>query len=287
MSSELQQPRQRIDEIDRQLVRLVAERMTTVRSIGQAKERDAVTALRDHDREQAVLANWQTEASSHGLSDYFVGRILREVLNYSRRIQEEQLDRGSEAVRTSRVRVGFHGACGSYSDMALAKLFAERPECGLEPIGFASFAKSVDALEKGELDYSLLPIENTIAGSLNETYQLLAERQLSIVDEEILQIDHCLVGLAGASIDNLKVIRSHPVALQQCTTWLNTLSGCAPEGRTDTASSAASLLDDADLSVGAICSEDNAARLGLTVLARDIANQAHNYTRFEIGRAHV
>ncbi len=77
-------------------------------------------------------------------------------------------------------------------DRQLVQLVAER-------MGYSSFTQSVTALEAGELDYALLPIENTIAGSLNETYGLLAERQLSIVDEEILPVDHCLVGLPGAT----------------------------------------------------------------------------------------
>jgi len=280
MSADLQQPRSRIDEIDRQLVQLVAERMNAVRRIGRSKGRNADAPLRDNQREQEVLANWQAQAEAQGLSGYFAGRILREVMNYSRRVQEEQLDRGEKEAGVKRVRVGYQGTSGSYSDLTLTKLFDERPDCRLERTGFDSFGKAVAALESGALDYTLLPIENTIAGSLNETYQLLADHQLSIVDEEILPVEHCLVGLPGAEVDRLRVIRSHPVALQQCRTWLNTLPGCAAEGHIDTASSAESLLTDNDPQVGAICSEEAAARLGLTILARNIANQSHNYTRF-------
>ncbi len=280
MSGELQPPRSRIDEIDRQLVELVAERMNAVRDIGKSKSADTEAPLRDHSREQEVQAHWQDEAETHGLSSYFTGRILREVMNYSRRVQEELLDRSQDATHVRHLKVGFQGVAGSYSDLTLTKLFSERPQCRLERKGFSSFARAVDALENGDLDYALLPIENTIAGSLNETYQLLANRQLSIVDEEILPVDHCLVGLAGADVEQLRVIRSHPVALQQCTIWLNKLSNCATEGTTDTASSAEMLLANNDPHEAAICSEEAAGRLGLTILQRNIANQAHNYTRF-------
>jgi 3-deoxy-7-phosphoheptulonate synthase len=280
MSAQLQPPRNRIDEIDRQIVQLVAERMKAVRDIGRSKSGDSGTPLRDHHREQEVLGNWQTLAAEHGLSGYFTGRILREVMNYSRRVQEELLDRGQDQTDHRFVRVGYQGISGSYSDLTLTKLFSERPHCQVERRGFSTFASSVDALEADQLDYVLLPIENTIAGSLNETYQLLADRQLSIVDEEILPVEHCLVGLPGADIRQLQIIRSHPVALQQCQSWLNTLSSCASEGHPDTASSAQSVLDDNNPRIAAICSEEAAERLGLTVLARDIADQTHNYTRF-------
>ncbi|MFT5314468.1 MAG: 3-deoxy-7-phosphoheptulonate synthase [Candidatus Krumholzibacteriia bacterium] len=280
MSAELQSPRHRIDEIDRQLVQLIAERMSAVRSIGQAKGRDTDAPLRDQSREQFVLANWQAEAQKQGLSDYFVGRILREVLNYSRRIQEEQLDRSQEDAGIKQVRVGFLGISGSYSDLCVSKLFAERPACQLQRSGYGSFAKLVDAVESGEIKYALLPIENTIAGSLHETYRLLADRQVSIVDEEILAIEHCLVGLPGATVDQLRVIRSHPVALQQCASWIDSQKNCVTEGRSDTATSAASVLADNDPSVGAICSEEVAGSLELNILARGIDNKGHNYTRF-------
>ena len=138
----------------------------------------------------------------------------------------------------------------------------------------------MDALESGQLDYTLLPIENTIAGSLNETYKMLEQRQLSIVDEEVLSVQHCLVGIPGSDIKKLKTVRSHPVALQQCANWLNGLSGCSAESRTSTVEGARSVITENDPEVGAICSEDAADDLGLEVLARSIADQAHNFTRF-------
>lgn len=181
---------------------------------------------------------------------------------------------------TAMLRVGFLGATGSYSDLTLTKLFTQRAQLKLHRQGYDSLTQAVDALESGQLDYTLLPIENTIAGSLNETYKMLEERQLSIVDEEVLSVEHCLVGLPGADITQLKTVRSHPVALQQCTNWLSGLSGCSAESRSSTVEGAKSVITENDPSVGAICSETAAADLGLEVLARGIADQAHNYTRF-------
>ena len=97
MTARLRQARLRIDEIDREMVRLMAERMSAVRNIGEEKNDDQGTPLRDDDRERRVLENWLKEAGAHDLSSYYVGRVLREVMNYSRRMQEDQLDRRGDA----------------------------------------------------------------------------------------------------------------------------------------------------------------------------------------------
>ena len=280
MSAKLQQPRHRIDKIDREIVRLVAERMHAVREIGRAKGDNLAEPLRNHDREREVLENWLAEAGAQDLSSYYVGRILREVMNYSRRVQEDLLDRRETDGLHRSLRVGYQGTTGSFSDLTLTKLYAGSRGDKLRRIGFRTFTAAIDALEAGELDYTLLPIENTIAGSLNETYQLLAERPLTIVAEEILPVEHCLVGLSGAQMENLRTIRSHTVALQQCAGFLSRMVDCARETRSDTARAAESVLADGDPGVGAICSAEAAHRLGLTVLDRGIADQPHNFTRF-------
>jgi chorismate mutase/prephenate dehydratase len=282
MTPELQPPRARIDEIDRQLIALVAERMEAVRAICRSKGSNGDAPLRDHRREQEVLANWQRAAAEVGLSPFFAGRILREVMNYSRRVQEELLDRPQtdDGTAPTAVRVGRIGSTGSYSDLALTKLFAERGADGLVRVPFAGFTAAVDALERGDLDHVFLPIENTIAGSLNETYTLLSERDLHIVDEEILPVEHCLAGLPGADLAEVRVVRSHPVALQQCTRWLGARPDCTAEACADSATAAEIVAGGSDPTEAAICSEEAASRLGLRVLARDIADQPLNATRF-------
>ncbi|MCB1182547.1 3-deoxy-7-phosphoheptulonate synthase [bacterium] len=289
MSAEkLHTPRARIDEIDRRLVALVAERMDAVRAIGRTKGADDAQPLRDHRREQEVLANWQDAAAEHGLSPFFAGRILREVMNYSRRVQEELLDRPQDdaTAGAAPVRVGRIGSPGSYSDLALTKLFAERGEGALTPVAFAGFTAAVDALERDEVDFAFLPIENTIAGSLNETYALLTGRDLHIVDEEILPVEHIVAGRPGADLAAVRVVRSHPVALQQCAAWLGARPGCRAEACADSATAAQIVADGDDPTAAAICSEEAASRLGLQVLARGIADQALNATRFVLmGRA--
>lgn len=277
--TELKDMRGEIDRIDADLIGLIAERMAAVRTVASVKGAAPEVPLRDDRREREVLSAWTAKAKAEGLSTYHVGRILRELLAYSRRIQEGILDRDESSPVTSPVRVGFQGVESSYSDLALEKLFATRAGDLRKSQGFQSFAAVVAALEADELDYAFLPIENTIAGSLNEVYQLLADRSLKIVDEEIWPVEHCLVAAPGTTLETLRTVRSHPVALQQCGRFLGSLA-VAAETTFDTALAGEQVAAEGRVDLAAICSEQTAIRLGLVVLSRQVADQGSNFTRF-------
>ncbi len=272
--------RELIDQIDQQIVELIAQRMEAVHEIAACKREVETAPLRDNEREGRVHDAWSSRANELGLSEYYVGRVLREILRYSRRIQEGLLDRGENTQVERLTRVGIQGEAGSYSDMALGKLFATRKSGRFEREGFKNFSSVFDALESGRVDYALLPIENTVAGSLNEVYQLLAERAVVIVDEEPLPIEHCLLGLPGAQLERIHTVRSHPVALQQCQDFLGSLPSTTSESFYDTAAAAESLLAEQNPEAAAIASEECARRLGLKILKREIADQSLNITRF-------
>ncbi len=275
----LSKPRSDIDQLDRELVRILAERLDAVRAIGQAKGRDPSAPLRDEERERALFAAWARTAEEQGVSSYFAGRVLREILNWSRRDQERFLEPAAKNGPRA-VRVGYQGVPMSYSDLAAQKHFATRDVGRLERIGYRGFAAVFDALEAGEVDYALLPIENTIAGSIDEVYDLLGSRRMTIVGEEVWSVEHCLLGLPGASTEELRVVRSHPVALLQCTRYLEGLVGVRSESFHDTAGAAEAVARDGDRHVAAIASEEAGREYGLVVLRRDISNQPVNITRF-------
>jgi chorismate mutase/prephenate dehydratase len=153
------------------------------------------------------------------------------------------------------LRVGYQGVPGCYSDLALTKFFAARPE-RLARTGHANFTAAFDALERGELDYALLPIENTIVGSIHEVYDLLARRKVTIVGEEVWRVEHCLLALPGVRTEDLRAIRSHPVALQQCQRFLRELSHCSSESFHDTAGAARTVAEEGRPEIGAIASEE-------------------------------
>jgi chorismate mutase/prephenate dehydratase len=272
--------RDAIDGLDREFIKLLSRRMELVRDIGGFKRDNPMAPLRDEDREHEIFRVWAKEAEEAGLSPYFVGRVLREVLNYSRRDQERQLHRPHEGAGTAAVRVGYQGAPACYSDMAITKLFASRDAQRLERVGYPDFGAAVDALESGQINYALLPIENTVAGSINEVYDLLAHRNITIVGEEVWMVEHCLLGLPGAKLEDIELIRSHPVALQQCMKFLGGLVGVRQESYFDTAGAAQSVAHEKKPGIAAIASEEAARYWGLRVLRRGVSDRTLNLTRF-------
>ncbi len=282
---QLDQSREAIDAIDRQLLGLLARRMEAVREIASFKRENLEAPLHDAERERRLFEFWSQEGHKLGLSSYFVGRVLKELLAYSRRDQERRLDSNGRADAAPAVRVAFQGVPGAYSDLALEKLFASRSHATLSKEGHETFEGTLDALEAGEVDYALLPIENTIAGSIHDVYREISHRRVALVDEEIWQVEHCLAAQPGVRVGEVRLVRSHPVALQQCSRFLRGLVGTRAESWYDTAAAAQSVAAGDSSEVAAICSAEAARDLGLEVLRQDIADQAENHTRFVlIGR---
>ena len=276
---DLEALRAELDMLDSQLLDVLAQRLGAIATIADEKVADLDLPLRDEKRELELFDRWAEQAAKRELSPYFVSRILREILNYSRRFQESRLRRSHADDETKTVRVSYQGVRGSYSEQTVRKMFPGQTD-RVEAVGFPSFTGAVDALERGESDYALLPIENSIAGSINETYELLLHRHVPIVAEEVFEIEHCLIGLPGSTIHQLTRVRSHPVALLQCGRFLSSLPDTTVESFEDTAAAVERVARDGDPHAAAIANEAAARLYGLEVLRRDIADQPENVTRF-------
>lgn len=184
--------------------------------------------------------------------------------------------------------VGYQGTEGAYSQLAAKQHFDRRSD-PVRAVGYHSFREMLDALKAAEIDYAVLPIENSIAGSINESYDLLAKMGLSLVGEEYQPIAHCLIGAADVPVSEIRRIYSHPVALAQCGEFLESLEDCHVEEFVDTAMAVEQVKRDADSQQAAIASEQAALLHGLPILRRDIADHPENYTRMVIvaaGREH-
>lgn len=276
----LSKSRETIEAIDRELIRLVHERMVAIREVGRLKGADPDQPLRDVRREHELFEFWAAEGEQYDLSAYHLGRILRELLTWSRRDQERFLEgEDSPRARQDVVRVAFQGVRDAYSDLAARKLFASRGGA-LHTRGCRTFSAALDALEAEEVDYALLPVENTIVGSIEEVWRSLTERSVHVVDEEIWNVEHVLAALPGTRLSELTRVRSHPVALAQCGRFLSGLVGVSVESFHDTAASAAAVAEEGDPTCAALCSEEAARGAGLEILARDVADRRNNVTRF-------
>ncbi len=277
---ELADLRRRLDAIDRRLLEALAERQEVVAAVAARKAGGGRT-IRDAEREQALLGRLVDLGRGLGLQAHLVTRVFREVLDHSLRVQHERIaDAADPSRRRPSLRVGFQGGEGAFSHQCAQQHFAAR-DARVRYLGFPGFRPMLEALSEGRLDYAVLPIENTTAGSINESYDLLADMDLHLVGEEAFKVEHCLIGLPQTNLDDLDRVLSHPVALAQCTRLLSEL-GCRAEAYEDTALAAAKVAADADPRQVAIAS-DAAARLHeLQVLRRGVQDQRSNFTRMVV-----
>jgi len=276
----LQAIRAALDRIDRELLEKLHERLKRVREVSRLKAK-GVPFLRDHEREAELLGRAEGAARELGLDPFRVREIFREIIAMSLKVQEEALLRRESASRSARNarRVAYQGAEASYSHLAARKYFADLADA-MEYRGFATFAEALHDAESGRAGYAFLPIENTTAGSINETYDLLRSTDLQIVGEEVWEVRHCLLGTAKVAPGKLRRVLSHPQALVQCSAFLRGLPRMEPVAYEDTAEAARKVRQDGDPTQAAIASEEAGGLHGLVVIARDIADQPENWTRF-------
>jgi chorismate mutase/prephenate dehydratase len=280
--SDLSELRTQLDTVDRRLLEILKERLDTVAHIARVKA-DGLSYLRDHERETEILERVEGWARELGLDSFRVHEIFREVIAMSLKAQEEALLHRDQVERSTlaATKVAFQGIEGSYSQLAAHKYFAARAS-QMEFVGVRTFAAALEMAESGEVGYAFLPIENTTAGSINQTYDLLRNTTLRVVGEEILHVRHCLLGLDGASAETLRRVLSHPQGLTQCSRFLGGLEGIELVAFEDTAASAREIRNTGDPAQAAIASFEAAEIYGLQVLEENIADQEENWTRFVV-----
>lgn len=177
----------------------------------------------------------------------------------------------------ARRRVGFQGAAGAYSEEAVYRV------CGADAdaVPFKENRDVAHAVADSSVDLGLLPIENTLAGSVHASYDaILAEPAIVAIGESVMPIHHCILALAGATLDTLRSVESHPVALAQCSEFFQRHPAIEARSAYDTAGAAAAVARVGDPTRGALASRAAAKRYGLSVLAESVEDRADNQTRF-------
>jgi len=276
MGKSLEEIRGALDEADRRIVDALAARHSLITEVATAKGEDGRT--RDELREHEVLARVEAHARAAGLEADYIAALFRDIIQHS----VEQQRAGKESAPSpveGPLRVGYQGGAGAYSYLAAQQHFAGRG-VALDCRGYRTFRELIDGVERDRIDYAMLPVENTTAGSINEAYDVLAHAEVAAVGEEVFRVEHCLVALEPVPLAKLRHVASHPQALAQCSEFLATLSECRIESYTDTAMAVAKVVRDGDPAQAAIASREAARRHGLEVLKTGIANQDDNYTRF-------
>ena len=274
--SDLPTLRADLDAVDRRLVEALAERQRLVSDVAAVKAADGALPIQDPDREQTLLSRVHQLAEEAGVDGYFASQLYRQILRHSVRYQ---------AVRQSGeggVRVAYQGVEGCYSHSAARHHFAAVDSVGY--LGQSTFGGAIAALKDGTADRALLPVENTTAGPISGVYDLLVEPGLHIVGEEVLKVEHCLLGVPGATVEGVERIGTHPQAIRQCSLFLDDMKrhGVHVDAEDDTAGAAKAVAEAGDPTRAAIAGEDAAEVYGLEVLKRHVANRKDNFTRFLI-----
>lgn len=176
----------------------------------------------------------------------------------------------------SEQRVAFQGEYGAYSEEAARAVYPRGT-----PVPCRLLRDAFDAVVSGAVEFAVVPVENSQAGSINDTYDLLLEHheRLHIVAEYMLRVRHMLLALPGQTLDSIHIVYSHPQALAQSERFLSTLNARI-EPAYDTAGSARRIAAESLQGVAAVAGRGAAAAYGLEVLAEGIETSLDNYTRF-------
>jgi prephenate dehydratase len=177
---------------------------------------------------------------------------------------------------TAVLSVAYPGRDGAHAATATEQLF---PLAG-SVLPLPSFTAVAEATLAGDVDFGVLPIESSLSGSVNETHDLLHLSALSITGETVLPIRHCLLGVTDVSLEEIRVIRSHPAALDQCRRLLAAMPWASAVAAGTTAEAAADVAERGDPAEAAIAGERAAGLYGLHVLAGDVGDHPEAYTRF-------
>lgn len=257
--------RNTINEIDRALAELFTKRMEAVKEVACYKEERGLPIF-DATRENEVLEKAASYVSDDALRSYYL-LLQKELMRLSKAYQHT-LIKG--------VRIAYSGVAGAFAAIAAEKLF---PEGTLVP--YRDFDSAYRAVETGECELAVLPIENSHAGEVGEVIDLTYRGSLKITGVYDLRIRHHLLALEGATLAEIKTVVSHPQALDQCAAYIKS-SGFEAERAVNTAIAAKTVVERGDKTVAAIASESTASLYGLTVLDHDINESATNTTRFAV-----
>ncbi len=278
--------RGKIDEIDKQIVELYEQRMGISQKVAEYKigtGKKVFDKQRELEKLQKVKSMTHNQFNSHGIEELF-----EQIMSMSRKLQYQLLSEkgslgklpfiGMDELDTEKARVVFQGAEGAYSQAAMAKYFGEH----VNSFHVDTFRDAMSAIDEGSADFAVLPIENSSAGIVSENYDLLVEFENYIVGEQILKIEHCLLGLPGTSLNDIKTVYSHPQSLLQCARYLNEKPGWRQISMQNNAFAARKVSEDGDKGQAAIASAYAGQIYGLEIIKKGVNDCNTNSTRFII-----
>lgn len=279
----LEQCRLDIDSIDKQLLQLLSKRLEVAADIAQYKI-DHNQGIVDKKREHSKIDSLINEAVALGVPSTMAAEIFTAVMSHTVSFEQSYIvQKANEGTLERSTSIAYLGSViGTYSHLAALR-FTSHYRGQVTMKGCGSFEEIVAAVRSGEVEYGLLPVENSSSGTINEASDLLSRSEASLVGEVILPIDHSLLTLPEAKAADITTIYSHPQPIAQCSKFLKERF---PKAEIIYTSSTSDAMDkvrqSGDLTCAAIASMHSARFYGLSVQESDIANHKSNYTRFVV-----
>jgi len=254
--------RKEIDEADKRIVGLIAERMRIAQQVGEEKRKHG-KQIEDTEREKRVLENVRSIAQRESMSQNGIESIYQQIFAMSKSVEG--------------MVIAFQGEIGAYSEEAAFQFFG--PSIQVKPC--ETLDDVFRTVEQGEVQFGVVPIENSLEGSISRAYDLLLDSSLRVCGEIELRVVHCLIASPEARLDLIKRVYSHPQALAQCRAFLRHLN-CELIPTYDTAGSVKMIKEKGITDGGAIASTRAAEIYGMKIIAREIEDNPNNFTRFFI-----
>lgn len=280
---ELSLIREELDQIDQKIVELYQQRMELAKDVAEYKIANCKMIL-DKEREQQKL-NSLKKLAVNEFNEKGITELFEQIMSASRKLQYQIVAQRGEKVRLpfqivdklwdDSTRVVFQGAKGAYSQIAMEEFFTKE----VDSFSVDTFRQAMCALEEGSADYAVLPIENSTAGIVSEIYDLLVEFENYIVGEQVVKIEHCLLGLREAEMGDIDVVYSHPQSLMQSAAFLEK-QPWQQISLLNNAFAAQKVQEDKKKNQAAIASEKAGQLYGLKVLEKGVNQAENNCTRF-------
>lgn len=276
--------RNQLDEIDQQIVVLFEKRMQLCGEVAEFKIETGKPVF-DKERENQKIESVREMA--HGkFNKQAAEEIFTQLMTISRRYQYQLLEQTGTEVQNGfkpvvqlsvkEAKVVYQGVEGAYTHAATLQYFGD----DVDAYHVNTWEEAMKAVEAGQADYAVVPIENSSTGAVIDNYDLLIKYDNVIVAEVFLTVEHALLGVPGATEEDIKLVYSHPQALMQCSEFLNDHREWRQISVENTAIAAKKIIEDQDKTQAAVASEVAGRLYGLSVLQSSINHNKHNTTRF-------
>ncbi len=270
--------RDKINRLDQKLIEILAERRQVSTEVIQTKIA-ANIPLRDLARERSLIKALIEQGKQYNLDDILIKRLYQIIIEDSVLLQQKLLQEKLNQGAISSANIAFLGPKGSYSHSA-ARRYASTHFDQLTESSCSTFKDVFEKIESKVVDYGILPIENSSSGSINEVYDLLQKTNLHIIGELSLPIDHCVLAIPSAKLEQIDTIYSHPQPFQQCSNFLENYPHWKIVYCDSTSSAMETVAKLNQPNIAAMGNKDGGELYGLQVLEHNFANQKENITRF-------